>query len=1088
MTQKPFGPRWRAGLVAGALLLGAAGAARGQSQATITGRITSERGDPLVGARVSIDNTNFGTTTGTNGAYSLVVSAEHAKGQSATLRVRALGYKPAQLNVTVSPGMQEHNFTLANDPLHLDELVVTGVSEATSTKKLTFSVGKVSEEQLNVAPAVTALGALQGKVAGVSIMSANGDPGGAPQIQLRGATSITGTSDPLIIVDGTITHYSLADIASEDIERVEVVKGAAASSLYGSNGANGVIQIFTKRGANLADGKIQVTTRFEGGQSSVPGTYPTTQHTAFIENADGSFYRRDDSSRVLPSQCDPTSDTIQCPSNVVDIQNKPYPVYAHAQDKLLTPGNFFTQYASVGQRRGRTNFNASFQNTYNQGSVFNVNGFKRQNYRVNVDQVLSDNLDLSFNAFYGKSNNDEPASGTDDRFAGAEGNAFFGIAFLEPSVDPTAGTNPDGTPYRAFIQDKRSNARNPLYEIYNFKQTRTRGRFTGGGRLRWRPFSWLSAEGNYNYDQSNQEYIYQEPFQKWSPSSKFSSTPGGYSRSFRSNQAYNTGATVTGIWRVQGSGLFTNLGITAKGAWIYEDQQDHYLQSTATKFIVKQVPEFPGTDIANQTSTSNDQTIRNRDVFGIATLDFNDKVIMDGLIRRDGSSLFGPDSRYATYYRASGAIRLPQLMGWKGGPEEFRLRASYGTAGLRPPFEAQYEVLTPQGGSFVKTQLGNRNLKPAKSKELELGTNIELFSGRLTFEYNFSNKETRDQIILAPLPGTSGFQSQWQNIGSIQAKTHEIAVGAQVINSRNVALQMTLTGDRVREVITDWPLPPALYGPDGSFSPFQFAPGVRLGTMKGQKWVHTIDDLYRDPVKKAQNGAGQAWDPAAFTVNADGYVVRKSQRGTNDERPIALVDCVDAACTQTTNIFTIGVAAPDFRMGLNTTLALKRFAITTQLDWSQGGQIYNGTAHWGTQDCASIKCDQSSKAPADQIAEGFYSTGLYNGASANEAFVEDASFLKLRELSVNYTFNRNELSKIGLGKLFSEIRVGIIGRNLFTWSPYSGLDPDVAPVSELFGARTQGGTDGTTSAFRTRMDWFQYPQFRTFTAAIEIAF
>ncbi len=271
MTHKPFGPRWRAGLVAGALLLGAVGIARGQSQASITGRVTSERGDPMVGARISIDNTNFGTTTGTNGAYSLVISGDHAKGQTAILRVRALGYKPAQLNVTLSGGNQEHNFTLANDPLHLDELVVTGVSEATSTKKLTFSVGKVSDEQLNVAPAVSALGALQGKVAGVSIVSANGNPGGAPQIQLRGATSITGTSDPLIIVDGTITRYSLADIASEDIERVEVIKGAAAASLYGSDAANGVIQIFTKRGANLADGKIQVTTRFEGGQSSVPG-------------------------------------------------------------------------------------------------------------------------------------------------------------------------------------------------------------------------------------------------------------------------------------------------------------------------------------------------------------------------------------------------------------------------------------------------------------------------------------------------------------------------------------------------------------------------------------------------------------------------------------------------------------------------------------------------------------------------------------------------------------------------------------------------------------------------------------------------
>jgi TonB-linked SusC/RagA family outer membrane protein len=1054
-----------------------------------------------VGARVSIDNTNFGTTTNTNGVYNLVVGAASAKGQQVVLRARALGYKPIQKTVTLSAGNQEQNFSLPNDPLRLDELVVTGVSEATSTKKLTFAIGKVSDEQLNVAPAVSALGALQGKVAGVQLSGVNGQPGGAPSIQLRGATSITGSSDPLIIVDGTITRYSLADIASEDIERVEVIKGAAAASLYGSDAANGVIQIFTKRGANLADGKIAVTARFEGGRSEVPGVYPTTQHHAFLTLPDGQFYRRSDQSRVLPSGCGDVDSTALVAAGVAggcrtgsaagaDIQDKAYPNYAHAQDKLLDPGQFFTQYVSVGQRRGRTNFNASFQNTFNQGSVFNVNGFKRQNYRINVDQVLTDNIDLSFNAFYGRSSNDEPASSTSDAYGGSEGNSFFGIAFLEPHVDPTLGTNPDGTPYQAFIRDKRSNARNPLYEIYNFKQDRTRSRFSGGGRLRWRPFTWLSAEGNYNYDQSNQEFVYREPFQVWGPSSPTSSGPGGYSRSLRNDRAYNAGAQLTGIWRLNGSGVFTNLGITAKAAYVYEDQEDHYLQSTATRFIVKEVPEFPGTDPTNQRSTSFDQTIRNRNVFGIATLDFNDKIVVDGLVRRDGSSLFGPDARFATYYRASGAVRLPQLLGWRSGPEEFRLRASYGTAGLRPTFSAQYEVLTPEGGTFVKTQVGNRNLKPARSKELEVGTNIEVLSGRLTFEYNYSDKETKDQIILAPLPATTGFQFQWQNVGALQAKTHEIAIGAQVLNTRDLALQLNVTGDRVREIITDWPLPEAGYGPDQSFSPFKFAPGVRLGTMRGSRWVHTLDELYRDPAKNAAKGAGQAFDPALYEVNSDGYLVLKANRGTNAERPIKLIECVAAdasgACTRTTDIFDIGVASPDFRLGLNSTLAFKRFALTTQFDWSQGGNIYNGTAHWGTQDCASIKCDQSSKAPGDRIAEGFYSTGLYNGAGANEAFVEDASYLKLREVSLNYTLNRGELSKIGLGKLFSEVRLGIIGRNLFTWSPYTGLDPDVAPTTELYGAL--GNNNGTASAFRTRMDWFQYPQFRTFTAAIEVAF
>ncbi len=1107
MRQQRIGPWRRAGLLVGVVLGVGASAAQAQNQAIISGRVTSDRGQALGGATVIVNSTNFGASTTANGTYQITVGAAAARGQEVTLTARMLGFRPKSVEIKLTLGTQEQNFELATDPLRLDELVVTGTSDATSTKKLTFAIGKVSEAELQQAPAVSALGALQGKVSGLSIVSATGMPGGAPQVKLRGATSITGTSDPLVIVDGTITRFSLADISSEDIERVEVIKGAAASSLYGSNAANGVIQIFTKRGANLADGKVQVTARGEFGRSSIPGRYPVTQHHAFILKSDGSFFRRANKSRVLPSVCEAADAALlgaPCPrrtdalgrSVAVDIQDGLYPTYAGAEDVLFNPGAYYSQYVSLGQRRGRTNFNASFQNTQNEGSVFNVNGFKRQNYRVNVDQVLSDNIDLSFNAFYARSNNEEPQGS-------GEGGAFFGIAFLEPHIDPTAGctksgstitcptsvdigsqrtgANPDGSPYNAFIRDKRSNAANPLYNLFAIKQNRERSRFTGGGRLRWRPFTWLSAEGNYNFDQLNIDFNYREPVSFYIANG--SPISGGFTRRTDNNRTYNAGAALTGVWRINGGGLFNNLGITAKGAYTYEDQQDRFLQATAQKFIVKDVPEFPGTEPQDQRAFSRNESIRNRNVFGIATLDFNEKVVLDGLIRRDGSSLFGLDARYATYWRASGSVRVPQLLGMESGPEEFRIRASYGTAGLRPQFDAQYEVLTPSGGVFVKQQLGNRDLRPARSAELEVGTNIEVLQGRLTFEYNYSRKETKDQIINAPLLATTGFVSQWQNTGALESKTHEVAIGASVINTRNMALQVSLTGDRTRETITDWDLPDAGYGPDGSFSPFKFAAGIRLGTMRGQKWARSLEDLYLDPAKKAASSAGQAWSADSVVINYDGYAVRKSVRGTNNERPIAIVSCAatnaTGACTRTTNIHDIGIAAPDFRLGMNSTFSYKRFAVTSLFDWSQGGKIYNGTAHWGNQDCASALCDQFDKPAADRIAEGFYQVGLYNGASANEAYVEDATFLKLRELSVNYTLTRNELNKVGIGRWLSEVRVGVIGRNLFTWTPYTGLDPDVAPLTEI---------NGSQSGFRTRMDWFQYPQFRTFTATVEIAF
>src|SRR5581483_3452769 len=169
---------------------------------------------------------------------------------------KAIGYKPKVMQVTLAAGQVQKDFDLERDVLNLEQVVVTGVSEATSTRKLGFSVGVVDAEALKEAPATTPLASLAGKVAGAEVtVGASAQPGSEPSIRLRAATSLTGRSDPLIIVDGTITRLGMADINSEDIERVEVIKGAAASSLYGSDAANGVIQIFTRRGANLAEGQ-----------------------------------------------------------------------------------------------------------------------------------------------------------------------------------------------------------------------------------------------------------------------------------------------------------------------------------------------------------------------------------------------------------------------------------------------------------------------------------------------------------------------------------------------------------------------------------------------------------------------------------------------------------------------------------------------------------------------------------------------------------------------------------------------------------------------------------------------------------------
>jgi TonB-linked SusC/RagA family outer membrane protein len=1048
-------------------------------EAVIKGKITSSTGEPLGGANIVVANTNLGAITAANGTYTLTIGAAAARGQPVVLTARYIGHKPVTRTVTLSAGEQVQDFQLAADPLRLEEVVVTGVAEATDRRKLPMTVASVGTDQLQAVPGGSALQAVEGKVAAVRLIPNSAQPGGEPVLRLRGATSIGGRQDPLIIVDGVITRFGLADIAGEDVERVEIVKGAAASALYGSDAANGVVQVFTKRGQSLAEGGLKVTTRIEGGANNMPTRLQFSHSHAWEINS-------------TPSYCvtqDPTW-TVSTVGNYCltaaggriikadQISNNPFSVYYDHWDALVNTGQFWSGYASLGQRMGGTNFNASIEETRNKGVIFGLGGYNRQNFRLNVDQQMRPNLDASISAFYGRSTNGRAAEG--------QSGPFFGLMFLQPDVNIKACCNPDGTPYIAQVplSGDVANDFNPLYELNTRKINQDRNRFTGSGRLRWRLNTWLQAEGTFGYDQESQDYTDLTPFGHL-PSQGLPDKGSLYAQSLNDWQA-NGGVTLTSV-RHFGSQI-TN---TTKVAAIFEDQRNRYLSSSAGAFTVPRVPEFgQGTDVNSITALSNDERIRNENFYAVTTFDIRDRYILDGLVRRDGSSLFGSDNRWATYFRVSGAWRVSEDMHIPG-VEEMRLRASYGTAGLRPAFADQYETFTSVGTGFAPQTLGNSLLKPAHSAELELGTNIDFNGGRYTLEYTYAQKKTSDQILLVKLLAVLGFQNQWQNTGSLRSRTHELTFAARVINQPGTQLTLNIVGDRTRQVITDWNIPERLYSFEQMPSTFFLGKGSDLGVMYGNHWVRNISELYDDPDKAALNGPGQTWSPDSVMVNEDGYVVRKSAYGTPNERAIKYVFCKvpgsGGTCAVSSNIVKIGNANPDFNMSFGMTLNVKHFAVNALLDWSHGGQLYNGTRQWAFQATRDRVQDQAGK-PANaatcgvvsdpmpacpQKALPYYGVGFYNGLDPNDFFIESGSYAKLKELAIHYTFSGSTLRAIGLRSL-GELRVGVIGRNLLTITKYSGLDPE---VSGLFG-----------DPFQVRMDWFQYPQFRTLSAVVEITY
>ncbi|MBM3884306.1 MAG: SusC/RagA family TonB-linked outer membrane protein [Gemmatimonadetes bacterium] len=1020
-------------IVRAGLVLALSTAAALAQSAVFSGKVTSA-GQPLGGASVGIVELGVGATTAVDGTYSFTVPVGANAGRSVTLRARAIGYTPKQATVALAAGRIEKEFALDKDVLNLEQVVVTGVGDATSQKKTAFSVGVVDASQIKEAPSSSPVGALAGRVAGASVVTVSGQPGQAPAIRLRAATSLTGSADPLIIIDGTITRMTLADINTEDVERMEVIKGAAASSLYGSDAANGVVQIFTKRGAQLAEGQTSFQLRNEYGQSWLPNKVPGNTAHEFRLLPDGDFAR------------DANGNRIQEADRIAD---NPYPVIYDQLGQVFRPGTFMTNYASVGQRRGSTNFNVSFQNSRESGVLGLLNGFSRQNFRMNLDQAITDQLTFQAGAFYGRSNSDE-AENT---------GIFFGLRFLEPNVDLLA-PNADGSPFNAAIKQPplSGNVVNPLYGLANRDISRDRDRFNGTFKLTYKPLSWLTAEGNINYEQSGDMY------KSFTPTgflnSAGASDDGSLFQSSTLARTSNIGATLTAVRNFE---WFTN---TTKLAYVFEDQSVNNVNVFAASLTVPKVPEFSSADPAQDIFPgSRSVTIRNQNLFAITTFDIRDRYIFDALVRQDQSSLFGADQRTAIYNRVSAAYRLSEDLPLPG-IDEFKLRASYGTAGLRPGFDAQYEIFSLVGGSPTPVTLGNRDLRPAFSKETEVGFNLT-FLRNFTFEYSYSDKVTSDQILLAPVSAATGYRNTWTNAGTLAGQTHEAALGAVLLSTGDMFWRLNVTADRTRQQITDLKVAPFLAGPDGNTSLFRVGAGEPFGVIYGSKWIRTPEQL----AATLQSGKNPSVTGTAanYRLNEEGFYVRTADWRTINEKPLKAYTATGESVVQ------IGDVNPDLNLAINSTFQWGGFSLNALITMVQGGDIYNYTRQWPFNEQRDPLYDQRGRAEEEKKPVSYYQT-FYNNFDANDFFVENGSYIRLRELSVNYQLPKafvQPLSFLG----FENARLGIVGRNLWTSTKYTGYDPDVTGTSGLGG-----------NPFVYRVDYFTYPQFRTFTMMVELGF
>jgi hypothetical protein len=478
-------------------------------------------------------------------------------------------------------------------------------------------------------------------------------------------------------------------------------------------------------------------------------------------------------------------------------------------------------------------------------------------------------------------------------------------------------------------------------------------------------------------------------------------------------------------------------------------------------------------------------------------LDFKDRYIADLLVRRDGSSLFGRDERWHTYYRIGAAYRMSLEPWWPlQFLNEFKLRYSRGTAGGRPAFLAQYETFDVQEGLITKSTLGNRNLRPELATEDEFGIDMIAF-GNLSLTVVHARTKTEDQLLLVPLVSYKGFLNQWQNAGTLESRTWEGSLQWSAIQKADVGWNLNFVFDRTRTEITrlDVPSYKFSYG-------FYMKEGEELGSLWGIKWANNCGEI----LTTSGLGAEAACD--AFELNDDGYLVpvgagnhytdgiNKNLYGskiTIDGKEFDWGFPVEAYAIQTdtladggivvdtTDYLPLGNTFPTYRVGIGNTIRFKGFSIYALFDAQVGADIFNQN-RWvrlrrDDFQLGATELDQAGK-PENQKKPTAYYRALTTAGAVTSHFVEDASFVKFRELAVRYTFGRDALAGL-LGGIFKRISLSVIGRNIHTWTNYSDYDPETSSV---------GGQWSTLSNAIYRVDDFWYPNMRTWTGSVEIEF
>ncbi len=1016
------------------------------AQVKISGKVTDSKGAAIAGASVSVKGLSVGATTGADGTYQFTANLKAGK---YVLEISSIGNKAITESFsTDGNGDVSINASLKSDALNMDEVVVIGSSLSSKRKQLGNTVNSVSNKQLQNTGSGNITAALQGKVPGAQITQTSGDPAGGISVRMRGTSTISGSSEPLYVIDGVIANNNtvnvtatyadagresaigtnrMADINPNDIEKIDVIPGAAASAIYGSRASNGVVLITTKKG-KLGQMKVDFSTSlisnklrkrvYVSKHGKMFGVKNTTNGVPYalglISNA--------------PTVAQGYTGAISAPyfrpndgvtrtfaTDLVDVQRYDY------QDDIFQTGVGTDNYLALSGGVEKTKYYFSGGFFKNEGIIRNTD-FRRINFKTRIEQTVSKYLTVIGGITYANSVAKEKPNG----------NVFSSPINAMNITNNVFEINKRDASGNLFAVD---GARvNPISIIDEMDLKNRVNRIIGDFQLKVKPTQNLSIDYIIGVDNTSQEgvtYIKRYPYtNQYITPVATGNRPLGYAANANvSNIQLNNDLNISYNATIKNFTSTTGAGF------------NHQYLNTSTLFA-------EGEDLVNGVSTINGANIVSPARYNKAeiqtfggylqqTFGYKELVFVTAAGRIDGSTVFPTNSRTFFYPRVSTAINLSDFDFWKKANIEkvissARIRASWGIAGNLTGIGAydRFTAFSPNPlntsiGYNLNSTLGNDIVQPERSREFEIGTDISFFKNKLGIVFNVYDKAIIDNslLVLRNLAPTSGGLSKYENVGNMTNKGWELAINATPISNKNFSLNVFGSLARNKNLVTQSTqvAPIGLSNALGAINTFVIQAGLPAGAFYGGYFN--------------QDASGK------IALDANGRAI-PALNGTAQA------------------VKFLGSPHPDYLLTFGTGIQYKRFTFNGLLDGALGQEVFNADRR--TRQGVGFG-DLAEKEIKGEIPRGY----VFSVYTTEEYRVESGSYVKLRELSLSYDIPK-------FAKFVKNSSLTFTGRNLISWDTYDGYDPE-----------TNAG--GNSSVLRG-IDFGNIPNPKTFQITLRSSF